>query len=57
MARSYVDERVVVRERFYWPPMQLNIWTIIVLAAGALETGVFGEFITIQNKLGLGTPW
>jgi len=57
MARSYVSERAVVRERFFWPPMQLNFWSTIVLVAGSLELGVFAEFIQIQNRLHLGIPW
>jgi hypothetical protein len=57
MARSFVSERVVVRERYYWPPIQLNFWTIIILVTGSLLLGVFAEFITIQNRLRLGIPW
>ncbi|KIV99846.1 uncharacterized protein PV09_08515 [Verruconis gallopava] len=57
MARSYVSERVVVRERYFWPPIQLNFWTIIILVAGSLELGVFAQFIQIQQRLDLGIPW
>jgi hypothetical protein len=57
MARSFVSERVVVRERYFWPPVQLNFWTIIILVTGSLILGVFANFITIQNRLELGTPW
>jgi hypothetical protein len=57
MARSFVSERVVVRERYFWPPVQLNFWTTIILVAGSLLLGVFANFITIQERLGLGIPW
>jgi len=55
--RSVVSSRVVVRERYYWPQGQLNLWTILALAASSLILGVFAEFITIQNRMGLGIPW
>jgi len=57
MARTVIEERVVVRERYYWPPMQLNFWIIIILAAGSLILGVCAQFMTIQNRLHLQIPW
>jgi hypothetical protein len=57
MAPSFVSDRVVVRERYFWPPAQLNFWTTIILVTGSLLLGVFAEFITIQNRLLLDIPW
>ncbi|KAI9851970.1 MAG: hypothetical protein M1838_002259 [Thelocarpon superellum] len=50
--------RVIRRTtRYRWPDLQLNIWLIIFLAASATLTGIFANFMTIQNQLGLGIPW
>jgi hypothetical protein len=57
MARTVVSERVVIRERYFWPQGQLNLWTLISLAAGSLILGVFAEFMVIQNQMGLRMPW
>lgn len=59
MARSSVSRtRVVVRQSYYWPDWQLNLWIIVMLAAGGLLVGVFAEFLSIQQQLGhLGIPW
>ncbi|KAH7036436.1 hypothetical protein B0J12DRAFT_581615 [Macrophomina phaseolina] len=57
MARSVVDRAVVVREKYYWPDVQLNIWTIIMLATAGLLIGVYSTFITIQNRFRVGIPW
>ncbi|THY51263.1 hypothetical protein D6C98_05698 [Aureobasidium pullulans] len=50
-------ERVTVIHRYPWPENLLNWWTIVMLATGGLLTGVFGDFMSIQNRMGLGTPW
>lgn len=59
MARSDMTrERVIVRQSYYWPDWQLNIWIIIMLATGGTLVGIFANFVTIQNALGgLGIPW
>lgn len=58
MARtSYVSSRVVIRERYFWPNAQLNVWTLVALAAGATILGIFAEFIQIQNQMDLEQPW
>jgi len=57
MARTVVGSAVVVREKFYWPDAQLNVWTIIMLATAGTILGVFAEFMQIQNQMGLPTPW
>jgi hypothetical protein len=57
MARTEISERVVIRERYFWPQGQLNIWTLIILAAGSTILGVFAEFMVIQNQMGLFIPW
>ncbi|KAK3059570.1 hypothetical protein LTS18_010528, partial [Coniosporium uncinatum] len=57
MARSVVDRAVVIREKYFWPDAQLNFWTIIILATSGTIWGVFAEFMDIQNRMGLGTPW
>ncbi|OCL01932.1 hypothetical protein AOQ84DRAFT_305712 [Glonium stellatum] len=56
MART-VASAVVVREKYYWPDAQLNIWTIIMLATAGTILGIFAEFMQIQNQMRLGTPW
>jgi hypothetical protein len=57
MARTSISSRVVVRERYFWPQGQLNLWTLIVLATGSTILGVFAEFMVIQNQMNLFTPW
>lgn len=50
-------ERISVIRRYPWPENLLNWWTIVMLATGGLITGVFGDFMSIQSRMGLGTPW
>ncbi|KXT10562.1 hypothetical protein AC579_1804 [Pseudocercospora musae] len=59
MARSSMTrERVIVRQSYYWPDWQLNVWIIIMLAAGGVLVGVFASFVVVQSHLGhLGIPW
>lgn len=59
MARSSVTrERVIVRQSYYWPDWQLNVWIIIMLATGGVLVGIFANFVMVQNQLGkLGVPW
>lgn len=59
MARSDVSHaRVIVRESFYWPDQQLNLWIIVMLATGGVLIGIYADFIVVQNQLGgLGIPW
>jgi uncharacterized membrane protein len=57
MARTVVGSAVVVREKYYWPDAQLNIWTIIMLVTAGLILGVSAQFMSIQNTMRLGTPW
>jgi hypothetical protein len=57
MARTVVGSAVVVRQKYYWPDAQLNIWTIIMLAAAGTILGVNAQFMTIQNQTEQGTPW
>ncbi|KAF1351886.1 hypothetical protein BDV97DRAFT_367707 [Delphinella strobiligena] len=54
---SYSRERITVIKRFPWPAAQLNWWVIVMLATGGLELGVFADFLSIQNQMGLGIPW
>jgi len=56
-ARSVVDHAVIVRQKYFWPDVQLNIWTIIMLLTGCLELGIFAQFMQIQSQMRLGTPW
>jgi hypothetical protein len=57
MARTVVGSAVVVREKYYWPDLQLNIWTIVMLATAGLILGVSAQFMSIQSAMELGTPW
>ncbi|KAF2793150.1 hypothetical protein K505DRAFT_306322 [Melanomma pulvis-pyrius CBS 109.77] len=57
MARTIVGSAVVVRQKYYWPDVQLNIWTIIMLATAGTILGVFAEFMMIQSQMGLPSPW
>jgi hypothetical protein len=50
-------ERTTHIRRYPWPENLLNYWTIIMLATGGLLTGVFASFMSIQSRMGLGTPW
>lgn len=54
---TVVGSAIVVREKYYWPDLQLNIWTIVMLATAGLILGVNAQFMDIQNRMGLGTPW
>ncbi|GAB7352204.1 hypothetical protein MBLNU459_g2679t1 [Dothideomycetes sp. NU459] len=58
MARSSVSrERVTVIRRFAWPMGWLIFWIIVILATGGLELGVFANFLSIQQQMGIGIPW
>ncbi|KAK1065896.1 hypothetical protein LTR74_007610 [Friedmanniomyces endolithicus] len=61
MARSSNSQqsrtRVVVRQSYYWPDQQLNLWIIIMLATGGVLIGVFAAFVRDQQQFGLGIPW
>ncbi|KXS96670.1 hypothetical protein AC578_4392 [Pseudocercospora eumusae] len=59
MARSSMTrERVIVRQSYYWPDWQLNVWIIIMLATGGVLVGVFASFVVVQTHLKhLGIPW
>jgi len=58
MARAtVVGSAVVVQEKYYWPDLQLNIWTIFMLATAGLILGVSAQFMSIQSAMELGTPW
>jgi hypothetical protein len=54
---TVVGSAVVVREKYYWPDLQLNIWTIVMLATSSLILGVNAQFMQIQSQMRLGTPW
>ena len=54
---SYSRERITVLKRFPWPTAQLNWWVIVMLATGGLILGVFADFLSIQQQMGLGIPW
>jgi hypothetical protein len=50
--------RMVSHVRTYnWPPLQLNLWILVMLLASASIMGVFGNFIVIQDQLDLPVPW
>lgn len=57
MARTVVGSAVVVREKYYWPDAQLNIWTIIMLVTAGLILGVNAQFMSIQDRMRQGVPW
>jgi len=57
MARTVIDNAVVVRQRHFWPEQQLNLWNILILASAGTILGVFAEFMEIQNRMRIGTPW
>lgn len=57
MARTVVGSAVVVRQKYYWPDLQLNIWTIVMLATAGTILGVFAQFMMIQNQMRLPSPW
>jgi hypothetical protein len=55
---SYEVRHVAGRVRHYrWPPLQLNLWFLIMLAAACTIIGIFANFIDIQNQLELPIPW
>lgn len=56
MART-VASAVVVRQKYYWPDVQLNIWTIIMLATAGTVLGINAQFMQIQSQMRLATPW
>jgi len=57
MARTVVGSAVVVRERYYWPDAQLNIWTIIMLVTAGTILGINAQFMQQQSTLRQPTPW
>lgn len=54
---TVIGSAVVVREKYYWPDLQLNLWTIVMLATAGTILGVSANFMMIQDRMGLGTPW
>jgi hypothetical protein len=54
---TVVGSAVVIRQKYYWPDLQLNIWTIVMLVTAGLILGVNAQFMQIQDTMGLGTPW
>lgn len=54
---TVVGSAVLVREKYYWPDLQLNIWNIVMLATAGTILGVNAQFMQIQDRMGLGTPW
>ncbi|KAH8726616.1 hypothetical protein GQ44DRAFT_738768 [Phaeosphaeriaceae sp. PMI808] len=56
-SNTVVGSAVIVREKYYWPELQLNIWTIVMLATAGTILGVSAQFMQIQDRMGLGTPW
>jgi hypothetical protein len=54
---TVVGSAIVVREKYYWPDLQLNVWTIVMLATAGTILGVNAEFMQIQSRMGLATPW
>jgi hypothetical protein len=52
------DRRVVEHvHKYHWPPMQLNLWLLVMLVASCMIIGVFSIFIQIQAQLQLPVPW
>jgi hypothetical protein len=57
-SRRMEGSRVATHVRTYnWPPLQLNLWIVVMLLASASIMGVFGNFIVIQDQLELPIPW
>lgn len=54
---TVVGSAVVVREKYYWPDLQLNIWTIVMLATAGTILGINAQFMGIQSRMNLGIPW
>ncbi|KAF2237448.1 hypothetical protein EV356DRAFT_574233 [Viridothelium virens] len=58
MARSTIARSVtVVRQRYYWPDLQLNFWILTALAAASIVLGINAQFLVIQKQMRLGIPW
>lgn len=57
MARTYVGSAVVVRQKYYWPDVQLNLWTIVMLVTAGLVLGVNAQFMSIQSQFRYPSPW
>lgn len=55
--RSLISRSAVSVHRYYWPQQQLNLWTFLTLATGGYILGVFADFMSVQSRLQLGTPW
>ncbi|KAF2864171.1 hypothetical protein K470DRAFT_205342, partial [Piedraia hortae CBS 480.64] len=49
--------RVAVTQSYFWPDLQLNLWTLIMLATGGVLIGIYSTFLVQQQHLGLGVPW
>ena len=45
------------RRKYNWPEGPLNLWLLVMLAAGATELGIFTYFMVVQSRLQLGVPW
>jgi hypothetical protein len=50
-------EVVVVRRKYHWPEVQLNVWLIVMLISASTVLGIFANFMSIQQQLNVGIPW
>lgn len=58
MARSTITRSVaVVRQRYYWPDLQLNFWILTIIIAASVVLGINAQFLVVQNQMRLGIPW
>ncbi|MCJ1457013.1 hypothetical protein MMC28_007379 [Mycoblastus sanguinarius] len=50
--------RILERKRKYvWPEAQLNLWLVVMIAAGATLIGIFTYFMTVQSRFHVNSPW
>ncbi|MCJ1231011.1 hypothetical protein MMC12_007686 [Toensbergia leucococca] len=52
-----MTEVIVRRRKYHWPEQQLNIWLLAMLISSGIILGIFADFISVQNQLGLPSPW
>ncbi|KAI9772763.1 MAG: hypothetical protein M1839_002308 [Geoglossum umbratile] len=50
-------EVVVVRRKYHWPEIQLNVWLIVMLVSASTVLGIFANFMNVQQQLNIGIPW
>lgn len=54
---STSSEMVIGRTKYQWPPIQLNLWLLVMMVGSSTVLSIFSSFIFTQRQLRIGIPW